>query len=479
MTKGFRCGLALLGVLALAVWLAATVWFHRGWRAMDCQLIDQSGDPAALRGFTLNGRINWDGLNDSLHFFLHDGYLDTELVFDDQRAPFVARASYRTSYNYAVAPSARAAVEENATVRQRNDDGTPFVIESSTDTLLRTVTVSLSLPDGTDRMLRMAADTVKLDAPGTVMAMLVTGGDSPIYDMVDYEWDTYSEDAFADWPESAVAPLPFALNGGIGLCWEEDFLGMAPGLYRMNGLTTDELDTLPREGTVNGQPVICASTAFGSLEPFYCPADARKALLGASMADGYTLLVYLDGEDTLWADLVDEAGTRTDHRELGSMTGMSSLGAALNNRTNDRDAVLTLYDHRDDTDTNATLYMAALRTEEGRFTLCALLPESRFGGGDEAGMVNAAVLNAEGNALLIGRRHNALLPATNTGSQPEDGVTLEVYPLDGAGPSYRGLLATGADRDWFDSYDFNNFTLHRSARYLTFDPLPKDGGIGL
>lgn len=479
MTKGFRRGFALLAVLALAVWLAATVWFHRGWRAMDCQLIDQSGDAAALRGFTLNGRINWDGLYDSLHFSLHDGYLDTELVFDDQRAPFVQRASVYTNYNCVVPQQARAEVERNATVRQRNSDGTPFVVESRTNTLLRTVTLSLSLPDGTERFVRMAVDTIELDAPATVSAMLIEDAYSPTNAMSDFEQETYAEDTFADWPDSMVAPRPFALDGGIGLCWEEEFLGMAPGLYRMNGLTRDELDALPHDGTISGQSVICGSTPFGSLEAFYCPADASKALLGAAMADGSSLLVYLDSEDTLWADLVNEAGTRTDHRELGSMTGMGGMGAALNNRTNDRDAVLTLYDHRDDTDTNATLYMAALRTEEGRFTLCALLPESRFGGGDEAGMVNAAVLNAEGNALLIGRRHNALLPATNTGSQPEDGVRLEVYPLDGAGPSYRGLLTTGADRDWFASYGLNSINLHRSARYLTFDPLPKDGGIGL
>lgn len=479
MTKGFRRGFALLGVLALAVWLAATVWFHRGWRAMDCQLIDQSGDPAALRGFTLNGRLNWDGLYDSLHFSLHDGYLDTELVFDDERAPFVQRASLHTSYSYAVDPSVRAAVEENATVRQRNDDGTPFVMESSTDTLLRTVTLSLSLPDGTERFVRMAVDTIELDAPVTVSAMLVAGGNSPIYAMADYEWDSYDEGSFADWPESVVASLPFALDGGVGLCWQEDFLGLAPGLYRMNGLTTDELDALPRDGTVDGQPVICGSTAFGSLEPFYCPEGIRKALLGASMADGSTLLLYLDSENTLCADLVNEAGTRTDHRELGSMAGTGSLSAGLNNRTNDRDAVLTLYDRRDDADPQATLYLVALRAEGGHFTLGALLPESRFGGGDDAGMLNAAVLNAEGNALLIGRRHNAALPATNTGSQPEDGVRLEVFPLDGAGPSYRGLLLTGADRDWCGSYGFNSINLHHTARYLTFDPLPKDGGLGL
>ena len=172
MTKGFRRGFALLGVLALTVWLAATVWLHRGWRAMDCQLIDQGGDAAALRGFTLNGRINWDGLYDSLHFSLHDGYLDTELVFDDQRAPFVQRASVYTNYNCVVPQEARAEVERNATVRQRNSDGTPFVVESRTDTLLRTVTLSLSLPDGTERFVRMAVDTIELDAPATLTAMI-------------------------------------------------------------------------------------------------------------------------------------------------------------------------------------------------------------------------------------------------------------------------------------------------------------------
>ena len=479
MTKGFRRGFALLGVLALAVWLAATVWLHRGWRAMDCQLIDQGGDAAALRGFTLNGRINWDGLFDSLHFSLHDGYLDTELVFDDERAPFVQRASVYTNYNCVVPQEARDEVERNATVRQRNSDGTPFVVESRTDTLLRTVTLSLSLPNGTEQFVRMVVDTIELDAPATVSAMLTEDAYSPTNAMSDFEQEGYEEGTFDDWPDSIVAPRPFALYGGVGLCWQEDFLGLAPGLYRMNGLTRDELDALPHDGTVSGQSVICGSTPFGSLEAFYCPADASKALLGAAMADGSSLLVYLDSENTLWADLVNEAGTRTDHRELGTIAEAGSLSATLSNRTNDRDAVLTLYNHRDESDPQATLYLAALRAEDGHFTLSTLLPESRFGGGDDAGMLNAAVLNAEGNALLIGRRHYALLPATNDGSQPEDGVRLEVYPLDGTGPSYRGLLATGADRDWFDSYGFNSINLHRSARYLTFDPLPKDGGIGL
>ena len=82
-TNRFRRGFAPLAVLALAVLLLCTAWLHLGWRAIDVTLEDQAGDPAALRGFTLNGCLNWNFSHDSLHFSLHDGYLDTELVFDD------------------------------------------------------------------------------------------------------------------------------------------------------------------------------------------------------------------------------------------------------------------------------------------------------------------------------------------------------------------------------------------------------------
>lgn len=88
-TNRFRRGLAPLGVLALAVVLLCTAWLHLGWRAIDVTLEDLAGDPAALRGFTLNGRLNWNFSHDSLHFRCTTGIWTPNWCLMTRTRPFL------------------------------------------------------------------------------------------------------------------------------------------------------------------------------------------------------------------------------------------------------------------------------------------------------------------------------------------------------------------------------------------------------
>lgn len=464
-TNRFRRGLAPLGVLALAVVLLCTAWLHLGWRAADVTLEDLAGDPAALRGFTLNGHVNWNFSHDSLHFSLHDGYLDTELVFDDEDAPFLDRPMVTTIQTYVIATSERAAAERSAAeVPQLTDSDR--TVQTVVNRLCRMYTLWVSVPGQENRTVRFSAGELTLDEPVTLESQVL---DSPneLHTLYDYSWTNPDQAAQDSWPDPIVDLRPFVLDGVPVVCWEQDYLGRAPGLYRMQGLTEDEIAALPRDGTRGGEDILCGTTEFGSLEPFYCPDDAAQALVGAAMADGSSLLLYLDADNTVWADLVDGSGNRTDHQQVTSLPEGDTYGAEVKTRTTDRDAVVSLSStglSPSGTEDRASK-LAALRVENGKFTLVHCQDQ------DPANTAAAAVLNAEGNALLLAWRHEAPLTAADTGVRPEDGYLLEVQPLTG-GASYRGLLRTGSERDWGNLYDA--YSRHRKDRYLTFDPL--EGG---
>ena len=465
-TNRFRRGLAPLAVLALAVLLLGTAWLHLGWRAIDVTLEDQAGDPAALRGFTLNGRINWNYDHRSLHFSLHDGYLDTELVFDDEDAPFLDRPMVSTDQTYVVATSERANAERNAAEVPQFTNST-VTVQTVVNRVDRMYTLRVRFPGKDTRFVRFSAGAVDLEQP-LVAESWVT--DTP-YEL-DYRYDYAINDPGAavreSWSDNVVDARPFLLGDTPVVCWERDYLGRAPGLYRMNGLTEAEIADLPRDGTRYGEEILCGTTEIGSLEPFYCPEGAVEALTGAAMADGSSLLLYLDADNTLWADLVDENGSCTDHQQVTELPAGDVYSAEVYVRTTNRDAVVSLSCRTMNplgAETPLGSKLAAFRVQDGKFTLVHCQEQTP---GNTAA---AAVLNAEGNALLLGWYHDAPLPASETGNQPEDGILLEVHPLTG-GTSYRGLLRSGIDRDWGNLYDA--YSQQRKDRYLTFDPL--EGG---
>lgn len=462
-TNGFRRTLLALAALALAVLIAGTCWLHKGWRAADITLEDLAGDPAALRGFTLNGRINWNALTDSLHFSLHDGYLDTELVFEDGVAPFLNRPAVTTDQTYAIATAERAAAERSATEVPPNVTSIP-TLQTVVTRVDRMYTLSAEFPGAEERYVRISAGEYTPEEP---VMLESRDTDYELDYRYDFDWNDPDDAARSSWPDSVVDGRPFALDGVPVVCWERDYLGRAPGLYRMNGLTLEEIAALPRDGNRGEEKILRGSTEFGSLEPFYCPADAVEALVGAAMADGSSLLLYLDADNTVWADLVDSTGARTDHRQVTSLPAADSYGAEVKVRTTDRDAVVSLYSMNlgPASTEDRVSKLAAFRVADGQFTLVHCQDQ------DPANTAAEAVLNAEGNALLLGWYHDAPLPTPEVGIPPEDGILLEVRPLTG-GTSYRGLLRTGAERDWGESYE--NGSYQNKTRYLTFDPL--EGG---
>lgn len=434
-------GLVTLGALAAVVCLAVTAWLHLGWRATDVTLEDRSGDPGELRGFTLQGVRRWSSGESCLTFDLHDGYLDTEFFFDFSPFWTTTAAGHGCDVNYAVRPQDRAAANANAWEELTAEDGSRF-IHTSTNTVRRMYT--MTLPD--DTCLRVAGEDVTGEDPVEMLWISgpYTASDRLNFQNADYSyWESPGADLYPQQSPTAKNPVP--LGDGWALCWKRQEGDRAPGLYRASGLTVEEINALPTDGEAYGQEVLCNSTEFGTLEAFYCPADAEVALAGASMAGGYTLLLYLDAQDTLWADLVDENGQRTDHREVTQLSpDCEDYQAELLARTTDRDAVFTLESvpDADYWDKTISPRLAALRVENGKFTVVESLAD------DSTFATRAAVLNAQGDALLIASEHNFDGITSETGLQTMQGLDLRVQPLDGSAVTYQGRLNLGGEREW-------------------------------
>lgn len=465
-TRNHAHSLLALGVLAVALFAAATAWLLLGWRAIGVTLEDRSGDPGELRGFTLQGVLHWSSGDSSLAFDLHDGYLDTDFYFDFSPWWTITAAIHPGDVDYVVRPQDRDAVNAAAWEESRVDP-TYRYIRSTTDVLRRMYT--LTLPG--DTYLRVAGPDLTLSTPADLMFAIYTKGTNNPLNTQSTDYCAFSAELpEGEVPRSPTAENPVSLEDGWALCWKRQEGDRAPGLYRATGLTTEEISALPADGEAYGQQVLCNSTEFGTLEPFYCPEDAEVALAGASMADGSTLLLYLDESDTVWADLVDEAGRRTDHREVTSLTpDCQDYEAVLLARNTDRDAVLTLHSIPDANYSDKTVspLLAALRVEDGKFTVVETVAD------DPRCDTEAAVLNAEGNALLIASKQFFEALSSETGLPALQGLNLRVQPLDGSAATYQGRLTLGGEREWGRML---NVIQHTMERGVSFPTIEKDRG---
>lgn len=457
-------GLAVLTAAALVAVGGASLWLQSGWRAITPTLQDQIADASELTGFTLSGQIAWHGGYELLHFTLQDGAIRASMELD---APYRAveqglRPWYLVSRSYVAPPQDRDALNAAATFTGSGSDGSK-ILSVPVERVLRMYT--LQLPDNT--VIRLAAGETDADTyatasaivrPDTVWVSELDGG-------YDFHWNGAGMETESAWSFDPTGGSCFALGAGYGVCWEQDTLGRAPGLYRAKGLTLDEVAALPRDGLVRDREVLCASTEFGTLEPFYCPEDAQEALAGASMADGSTLLLYRTAENMLCADLVNAAGSCTDHRELGEAEDWSDILPATTRllpRTTDSEAFLTI--------TAEDGWLVLLRAENGKFTLAKLMEDDIFLRPD------AVALNEAGDKMLLAKSEYVynIGGSATLRSPTEDSIELRVVELDSGHVTYIGKLQTGAERDWARFYTTRN--LH-DDRYITFDTLQKDGGL--
>lgn len=428
--------------LSAAILAAGALWVLLGWRsALDITLTDLAGDPAALRGFTMRGQSYFDTAH--TYWELHDGYLDTGFALDpdsidDQNRYSAWGASINTLY--AVAPKVRDEVNANAQRVHAYQD--TYQMQSTASDFR--VMAQIYIGSG---VLRVSLRDVELDAPITVSA----NAEVPAYlnctsASYDYAADFSDEVQDTDTDYSYIAGQIFSLGDGQGLAWRYTVADRKAGLYKANPISYDDIAALPTDGKVGDRDVLCATTEFGTLEPFYCPENARQVVCGLPMDDGLTLCVYLDPLNKACADLVNAAGKQVDHVELGIEGGNGDFSVTVLPRTTDRDAVLKV-DFRN--------ILVALRVQDGKFILNKSL--SIEGNIDlnsvDLYMRNAedAVLNTAGDALLIAAPEYTTVKDANVENSYniyQTGTLLLVCPLDGSAPRYRGRLDNGADRDW-------------------------------
>lgn len=428
--------------LSAAILAAGALWVLLGWRsALDITLTDLAGDPAALRGFTMRGQSYFDTAH--TYWELHDGYLDTGFALDpdsidDQNRYSAWGASINTLY--AVAPKVRDEVNANAQRVHAYQDTYQMQSTASDFRIMAQIYIGSGV-------LRVPLRDVELDAPITVSA----NAEVPAYlnctsASYDYAADFSDEVQDTDTDYSYIAGQIFSLGDGQGLAWRYTVADRKAGLYKATPISYDDLVALPADGKVGDRDVLCATTEFGTLEPFYCPENARQVVCGLPMDDGLTLCVYLDPLNRACADLVNAAGEQVDHVELGIEGGKGDFSVTALPRTTDRDAVLKV-DFRN--------ILVALRVQDGKFILNKSL--SIEGNIDlnsvDLYMRNAedAVLNTAGDALLIATPEYTTVGEANVENSHniyQTGTLLLVYPLDGSAPRYRGRLDNGADRDW-------------------------------
>ena len=460
-------GLGVLAALGLLFWLGVSLFLGAGWQTIAPTLTDEIGEASQLEGFTLSGQIAWNRIYDRMHFTLEDGVLRSQLTLDDPDAAAMEATYLRffTNRSYVVPPEQRETANEKATVSGSDSDGELY-ISVPVDTVCGMYTISL--PDGT--ALRLRAGNMTLPTPDTAWATLGKTPQRELDYAYDYTWNSGTVEMETSWPWTPLSGDGFALGAGYGLCWAQDYLGRAPGLYRAHGLTAEEIAALPRDGMVYDKEVLCGSTEFGSLEPFYCPEDAAEALAGVSMADGSTLLLYRTAEGTLCADLVNAAGIATDHRELLTLEDWeSSSSLELMPRTDDGQATLSWYAHTQGG--GGGRYLALLRAEDGTFTLARCVEDK-----DHLDP-HAVVMNPAGDKILLAYGGSVRTPyGSNTQylSDRRRYIQLRVYELDTGRMTYMGHINTGADRD---RTGMSGLQSAPQSRIIIYDTLQKDGGL--
>lgn len=447
-------GLALLGAAAVAVVAAATVWLRTGWTTIGLTLTDRIGNAAQdLQGFTLDGTVGWTRTYDILYFRLENGTLQTEFRFDNKLDLY--HNIIGLSRNYVLQPEVRNATNADATLTSTTPDGTRTITGFASD--LRCM-YTLIMPDNT--LVRLSAGDFTLDDLAQVQAW-----DSDTLEtsfQYDYQWSPLPsesseqeynelESTFPLYPASSRAVW---LGNDYGLCWKQELGGWKPGLYRVHGLTNEEIGALPRDGKMYDKDVLCASTEFGDMIPFYCPADAKTALGAAEIENGFTLLLYQNSDGILCADLVTSAGQLSDHRELGSLPEADRYDGKLLPRRQNKDALFAiLCDQKLPDGSYMGTYgmLAALRVENGHFTVAHALKY-------DGSRIDAAVLNETGDGILTAYVKGNTFQYGYDGSASLSGhLELAAYDLATGHMTYSGTINTG-DGPYWENQQRNNST---------------------
>lgn len=419
-------GLALLGAVSLAVLAAACLWLQMGWRSCQATLVDLAGDADKLMGFTAPAAV-LDG-TDVQYVTLRDGRLENAYQLDEWAGPLYAESYVWVEEEYAIAPAVRDEVNAELTFYTANGE---TLCRGTAQAFCQMLTINL--PDNTS--LRLPLGTVQTTEPVEIRGWADA--------WLDFASDTMLAETTAASPYR-VGQTPLRLGSDWGIAWGVEAGGYRPGLYRVTeSLSDTEISALPADGFVGESPVLCTSTPYGSMEPFYCPAEAREVLTAFDLGDGLAML-YLDGEDQLCVDLVDAAGQCTDRLALQAPAHEAQgIGAGLMPRQTTGEAVVLLQSYLS-AETRWEGMILALRADGGRLTLAEQTAVADI---HILWRTMCAVLNESGTALLT-IRSNLTVAESQYGSEPWcSGYLVEVWPLGSTEAVYQGFLDIGLARD--------------------------------
>lgn len=295
--------LAALALAAAAVLGAAAVFRYAGRGALDARLTEPQGDPAALQGFTLQGRVEHSG-NARTTFAVQDGGFTsaTELDTDaDPQSYGFGSVSWGTLWT--VLPQDLDAV--NAAAESSGD-----TLYSQTERLVRICT--LCLPDGS--CVAFPGMTCELDEPVQVAAY---------WDELRGGWQAWRDaagpGALPDGPQlSFEAPR---WQGHYCFVWPQSTDRMAAGVYRVDqALSAAEADAQ------DVSPAPAAGGSYGAVSCLYALPEAARVLACLPAGDLMGVL-YLDAENTMLLDFVSQDGRCVEQYPLVAQVDPSTADA--------------------------------------------------------------------------------------------------------------------------------------------------------
>lgn len=478
--------LLALGCGALAVLIAANLYLHLGWGGNAVRLADESGDPAALEGFTLNGT-----LADSLYacdFTLEDGALTSTLSL---QPPWneLAGTPAMLSAEAVVDPAALADLEAGCTLTEAvlkgAGGGRCLIYHGTTDRFVQQVT--LQFPDGTAAVLNTRRITA--ETPVTVSAWRRENGSfTKGWSHLSYLPNGQAVQSFLDTSDaeqralqalsgySITEPLPNAslqLNGTwyilIGRSQDgvrsSDFGGMVAGVYRVQTVPQEEAGR--QAATVLGQS-LQDTGACGSADLIYTmPAGAVP--VGLCSAGGSLCLYYVQ-DGLLWLALMDAGGNVTER------TAFANSGSSYFTMPLQLDADQSCISYW--SDTLARQVNTVVHVQNGKISASVTLP-----GANARSAAPALLLSRDDSRILVLSTHyleGVRIDPDGSGEYLSldrtlaDGLTLEVYPRLGdasAEPLYSARLDAGQAQSWAGSALYGKLARTNLAYYHpdTFD----------
>lgn len=435
---------ALLLAAALLIGLAGGAYLRWGWPRDSFRLQTLDGDPSALQGFALAGRVYTS--TTGLAFLMQDGQTERHPYWTYGQQ-WIEQDSHYFHENLLLAlpDGDRARAEAGAEQQPMHSAGGSLLRSTARYGQRRTVEVSrvqrmLEVEISIDpkeglRRLRLDLGTMELEEPVPLYAEHWEGEDAE-----DYGVHTVTD--------TMPRLQPLLLEGRYYFVMTDPVNPANNGLWRIDeALSEAQTAALPKTAQVDGEPVLPSSAAYGSVSLLWRGSEGQT-VAGITAAEGKICLLVQDGGGETSLLVLEPDGSLCSSTALGAYPQSGSAYLAFGQSLRDDEVSVVYYP---EPQKETPLWQAIqLRIKAGEVVGQAAVQSQ---GAD--GKVCGLMMNDEGTRLLAATEEvNSLAfhPRGNTTVRTEPLETpelrLAVYALrDGqtSGPLYTGRMATGAE----------------------------------